>query len=544
MATSAIDNQKFGPFVLFEQLGVGGMGEVWLARAVGLPGGSELCVVKTLKDNLSSNQEALSRFLDETRVAMLLDHPCVGRVVDTGRVDEKRYLALEFIQGVDVNTLLARGRARRMRLEESVALFVAACALDGLEHAHTATHPLTGQPLGIVHRDVSPHNIMCDVDGNVKVIDFGIAVSSLNEVKDEQGIVLGKLAYMAPEQARGDVVDARCDVFAMGVALYELVTGERYWGDLPREEVYQRVGTGNWIPTGWPRLPADVKAILPRMLAAQPKDRFHTGEARDAVVAALAARGGPAAACQKLATLVRTLAPEEMDRAARARGHNAQQLPACGPPTESLALHEVAALEALRMRRESSPTTISFFIGDVPFAPPRPPMLGQPLAAPAPPIRQPVVAAPTQVLERAQPRPVPVTATAPPAPPAPAKPPIALLAGGLVVFVIVVVLLAAFALRPPPVTPVPVTPVVVVVDAGVAPVPVPVPLEPIAPVVAAPVESVDPSGGWIAQLKGCRAPCAPMLLRALGAKRFSSLKATERAAVKKTVQQCIAVCRN
>jgi serine/threonine-protein kinase len=346
--------ERLGPFLMLDRIGSGGMGEVWLAQPVAVPGTRGLCVVKTMRAEVADDADALRRFADETRLAMLLHHPHISRVVDAGRANGIRYLGLDLVEGIDLYTLMQRLAAQQRTVDESVVLWIAACALDALAFAHAAKHPLTGGPLGVVHRDISPQNIMCARSGNAHVIDFGLALSSVKQARTAQDIVLGKLAYMAPEQARGDPVDARCDIFALGVVLYEIVAGRRYWGELAHHEIWQRAGREQWMPPGFADLASDIKALLAPMIARSPQARAHDAAERlEALTPLLLTRGGPAAATRQLAQLVEEHAAFELERVARARAtmvahveYDAPTETSVDPHTESFALNEAAAVMA------------------------------------------------------------------------------------------------------------------------------------------------------------------------------------------------------
>ncbi len=354
MASSIVEDaavQPFGPFMLIDALASGGMGEVWLASPHGVHTATDqLCVLKRVKSVLADDDDAVLRFVDESRLGLLLRHPCVARTLDAGRVDGSDYLAVELVEGLDLRGLVERARAARMPLDPHLAMWCLVGAFDGLAYAHAARHPLTGAPLGVVHRDISPHNLMAARDGVVRVIDFGLALSAVREARTEQGVVMGKLAYMSPEQARGEPVDDRCDVFAAGVVLYELIAGERYWGGLPQSEIWQLVGRGSYRA----RLAADVDAatggIFSILVAPRPAQRPTAAEARDALLALLDAGPGTDELGRRLGQLVSVVAAPELARVDQAREIARSQAPTIGEmprTTISVALAEVRAVEAL-----------------------------------------------------------------------------------------------------------------------------------------------------------------------------------------------------
>lgn len=239
----------FGPYLLLERLGAGGMGEVWLARTR-VRGAERLCAVKLLLPEVTKDREAVGRFVDEVRVGVRLQHKNIAAVLDVGCVGERHFLAMDFIDGIDLRTIAQRAIAERAPLPMPIALAIVDDVLAGLAAAHAAVDPSTNAPLGVVHRDVSPHNVLVGVDGVARVIDFGLALSTLKREKTEPDVVLGKAAYMAPEQAQGARVSDRADVFAAGVVLYELLVARRFYGSLAGMNLYNTVAQGGFVPDG------------------------------------------------------------------------------------------------------------------------------------------------------------------------------------------------------------------------------------------------------------------------------------------------------
>jgi serine/threonine protein kinase len=260
------------------------MGDVMLARHHGLEGVDRLCIVKTLRADLASDAEYARRFIDEARVVFQLQHANVCSVFDVGRVDDELFLAMEYVQGINLRTLHQRLLKLERPLDPGLALYLLGELSSGLAYAHSARHPLTQEPLNIVHRDVSPQNAMLSYDGDVKVIDFGLAVSELKEEQTEDDSVLGKIAYMAPEQARGEALDGRSDQYALAILAFELFTQQRFYDDTPKLEIWTLAARGGYRPQHWDRLPTEVAPILERALRALPEDRWSScDELRDAL---------------------------------------------------------------------------------------------------------------------------------------------------------------------------------------------------------------------------------------------------------------------
>jgi tRNA A-37 threonylcarbamoyl transferase component Bud32 len=221
----------FGPFLLVERLGAGGM-----------------CVVKFVKDELTQDRGTVGRFVDEVRIAIHLQHPHIAAALDVGRIGQRHYLALEYVDGVDVKTILRRTMAAGRPVPPPIAVAIIDDVLAGLAAAHGAVDPTSRRPLGVVHRDVSPHNIIVGFDGSARIIDFGLALSALKQERTEPDVVMGKAAYMAPEQALGSPIDASVDVYASAIVLYELLAARRFYGPLQGSAVFHALVGGGRSP--------------------------------------------------------------------------------------------------------------------------------------------------------------------------------------------------------------------------------------------------------------------------------------------------------
>lgn len=226
--------ESFGRYQLLTCLARGGMAEVFLARQSGEGRFERLVVVKRILPNLVEDPRFIDLFLEEARLAALLDHPNVVAIYDFGRVGDAYFLAMPYVHGLSVQRLLRDAVRQGLKLPIDVSCEIALQTLDGLHYAHER-QGLDGQPLGLVHRDISPSNLMIDDSGRTLVLDFGIATASDSATSDS-GTLRGKLAYMSPEQTRGDVdLDRRSDLFSLGIVLFEMLTMRRLFkrrGDL------------------------------------------------------------------------------------------------------------------------------------------------------------------------------------------------------------------------------------------------------------------------------------------------------------------------
>jgi serine/threonine protein kinase/predicted ATPase len=269
--------EQFGKYSLIRRIGTGGMAEVFLARTPVAQGLNKTLVIKKIHTAYARSRQFVAMFVDEAKIALSLNHPNITQVFDFGAVADTYFLAMEYVEGIDLLRLLQEAARARQRLPYGVSAYIVQQLAKGLDYAHRKTDEF-GQPLGIVHRDVSPQNILLSWEGGVKIVDFGIARA--RDVHEEEGVIKGKYAYMSPEQARGEAVDCRSDVFATGIVLFELVCARPLFhgkgkealemvksGVLPRPRDYA------------PDLPDALERIVLRALAFHREDRFAT--ARD-----------------------------------------------------------------------------------------------------------------------------------------------------------------------------------------------------------------------------------------------------------------------
>lgn len=220
--------RRLGKYVLLGRLGHGGMGKIYLAHAPGPAGIEKLLVVKRLHSHLTGDPVLVSNFLDEARLSMALNHPNIGHTFDVGEVDGRYFMVMEYIDGQNLGVVLRMAKRSGKYPKSSLwgGLFLG--VLDGLHAAHTA-RDARGRALQIIHRDVSPQNILLTYEGLPKLVDFGIAKAAMRVQETDAGTLKGKYAYMSPEQVRGEPLDARSDVFAAGIVLWEMLAGRRLY---------------------------------------------------------------------------------------------------------------------------------------------------------------------------------------------------------------------------------------------------------------------------------------------------------------------------
>jgi serine/threonine-protein kinase len=252
--------RPFGPYELVRRLASGSMVDVYLAQARSVAGFQKAVAIKMIRDVQSDEDpDFVRQLVEEANIASRLSHKNVVQVIDLGEIDRQHYIAMEYVDGVDLGWLLSRLGPRKRHVAPRVAAYVMREVCEGLDHAHRMADA-EGRPLRIVHRDVTPANILVSFAGEVKLTDFGLAKASLRAASTQVGQIKGKYSYMAPEQAKGHGVDARTDVFAAGLVLYELVTGCQAYPDAPLPLMLERITRAIFEPAE--KLRADLPLAL------------------------------------------------------------------------------------------------------------------------------------------------------------------------------------------------------------------------------------------------------------------------------------------
>jgi serine/threonine-protein kinase len=277
---------QFGRFLLLERIAVGGMAEVFRAKITSSHGFEKLLVIKRILPHLAADAAFVSMFIDEANLTAQLTHQKIVQILDFGDVGGQFFIALELIDGFDVLQLLRVCAARRTRIPRHLAAFVIGEVLDALDYAHTARDDIENKPMNIVHRDVSPSNIFLSKRGEVKLGDFGIARAHRRESKTEAGTFKGKYGYMSPEQVTGKMLDARSDLFSVGVVLAEMLMGRRLFAaaaDLEVLLMIRDLRLDRFDKFG-ADLPPALQEIVRRALRKDPSERYQTAsEFRDAI---------------------------------------------------------------------------------------------------------------------------------------------------------------------------------------------------------------------------------------------------------------------
>jgi len=268
----------FGKYEIIRRLAIGGMGEIFLARQRGVAGFDRLVILKSLLPDLAESASAVDMFLDEARVAATLNHPNVVSIYEVGQWDNVYFIGMEYIEGENVGKFMRLILEKKERMPPPVCARIIHDAAVALDYAHRA-NDVEGRPLMIVHRDVSPENIMVRIDGVTKVVDFGIAKAANRSTRTKTGVLKGKLRYMAPEQARGLELDGRSDQFSLGVVMWEMLAMKRMFGKSTNEANTLRQVLSEPIvraSTFMPDVPKVLDDIAERMLQREPDGRYPT----------------------------------------------------------------------------------------------------------------------------------------------------------------------------------------------------------------------------------------------------------------------------
>jgi serine/threonine-protein kinase len=272
--------RRFGPYLLFDKIGEGGMARIFLARTSAGLGGDRLIVVKEILPMLAASAEMSRLLVDEAKLCATLSHKNIVQVQDLGREEGRLYISMEYIEGLDLRELLRGCSQKKIPLPLEFSLFIVLETLRALDYAHRKKGE-DGKPLGIVHRDVSPSNVLLSVEGEVKLCDFGIARAlATGEALPEEAIQ-GKAGYMSPEAARGDTVDVRSDVFAAGIVLWELMAGQRlYRPGGGRPPTIEQAREANIPPVPARGHPDEERlfSIVKRALARDPAARYPSAQ--------------------------------------------------------------------------------------------------------------------------------------------------------------------------------------------------------------------------------------------------------------------------
>ncbi len=305
-------SNQFGQYTLLDRIAVGGMAEVWKARMKGVEGFQKTVAIKKILPHLTDSSDFVTMFVDEAKLAAQLNHNNIIHIYDLGKIGEDYYIAMEFVDGRDLRTILNLARERDQPLPMGLSLLVASRMASALDYAHRK-RDFEGRELGLVHRDVSPQNVLISFEGDIKLCDFGIVKAVTKASKTQMGALKGKLQYMSPEQAWGRPVDARSDIFSLGSLLFEMLTGRRLFAGDSEMSVLDAVREGRiQAPRDLdPRLPLEVNNLVLTALAKEPGDRFESAGAMQREIDSILASLQPAATPLELAAYMKRLVGSE-----------------------------------------------------------------------------------------------------------------------------------------------------------------------------------------------------------------------------------------
>ncbi|MBL8112158.1 MAG: protein kinase, partial [Acidobacteria bacterium] len=265
----------FGRYQLLEKIAAGGMAEVYKARMKGEEGFEKIVAIKRILPHMADNDDFITMFVDEAKLAAQLTHNNIIHIYDLGRVDAYHYIAMEYVEGKDLRSILKMGQERGYPLPPELALFIASKIGNALEYAHRRVG-MDGKELNLVHRDVSPQNILISFEGDIKLCDFGIAKAATKVSQTQTGALKGKLQYMSPEQAWGKKIDRRTDIFSLGIVLFEMLTGERLFTGDTDLTILEQVRDAKVVAPSTKNyeLPKKVDQVVLKALAKNPQDRY------------------------------------------------------------------------------------------------------------------------------------------------------------------------------------------------------------------------------------------------------------------------------
>ena len=308
----------FGRYELLKRLAGGGMGEVYLARQRGIAGFQKLLVIKTLLPHLCNDDEFIAMFKDEARLSAQLIHPNICQVFEFDQSCGTYYIAMEYLRGEDLRRLWRTCAQKGAPLRVPLICRIVSDAAAGLDFAHSL-RDTQGRPYGIVHRDISPQNVLVTFEGGVKIIDFGVAKAAGRAQHTRTGALKGKYGYMSPEQVSGAAIDGRADIFALGIVLHELLTGRRLFKADSEVETLARVRECKVTAPSQldPRLPAGLDPIVLKALAKDPARRFRTAQEFRLALEDWLIQGRMSASSAHLAEFLKEIFAERLEKEAR-----------------------------------------------------------------------------------------------------------------------------------------------------------------------------------------------------------------------------------
>jgi serine/threonine protein kinase/cytochrome c-type biogenesis protein CcmH/NrfG len=273
---------RFGKYLILDKIATGGMAELYQAKITSVEGFEKLVAIKKILPNLSQDKNLVNMFIDEAKLAAMLTHQNIAQIYDLGSKEGAYFIAMEYISGKDLRIIINKSKEKGLPLTLENALYITSRICSGLDYSHNLKD-FQGNPLKLIHRDISPQNILVTYEGEIKIVDFGIAKAAKKTSDTREGLIKGKVAYMSPEQASSKPIDNRSDIFSTGILLWELVTGERMFAGTDLK-VLDRVRKADFQPAEAivPDLPFEVVEILSKALARSPSRRYKSCAAMQA----------------------------------------------------------------------------------------------------------------------------------------------------------------------------------------------------------------------------------------------------------------------
>lgn len=268
---------RFGKYLLVEKLATGGMAQLYRAKIIGVEGFEKFIAIKQILPHLAHEEELITSFIDEAKLAALLNHQNVVQIYDFGSMEDSYFITMEYLFGRDLRAVNAKAKEKGTPVSLENALYLISKVCAGLDYAHKLKD-FQGKSLNIIHRDISPQNVFLTYEGDVKIVDFGIAKAASQSTITQVGMIKGKVAYMSPEQAAGKAIDHRSDIFATGILLYELVAGGRMFKGDDTLQILSKVREAEFTPLGTLKggLPEKLYDIVAKALAKEPEDRYQS----------------------------------------------------------------------------------------------------------------------------------------------------------------------------------------------------------------------------------------------------------------------------
>ncbi len=378
--------RQFGPYRLIRQIAVGGMAEIHLAKTKGIAGFEKYVAIKMIHPNFAEDEQFIQMLVDEAKIAVQLTHGNIAQTFDLGRVGETYYITMEYVDGADLYKILRRGSEQDLEMPLDVCAFIAKEVASALDHAHRKKDHV-GKPLGIVHRDVSPQNVLISYSGEVKLVDFGIAKATMKARQTAVGVIKGKYYYMSPEQAWGDPIDYRSDIFSAGIVLYEMITGQMLYLEEDLHKLLDMARKADIAPPSKLRkgIPPQLERIIMHALAKVPGERYQSAGDFATDLERFLHAYSPVFTASKIAGLIRKVIGDPL------QVPDQQDFPSIELRDGAMSTHEIAESELAQARDRDElrdENSVIFRVAELRPPPPSPPQVPRAASTTKPPAAQ------------------------------------------------------------------------------------------------------------------------------------------------------------